>query len=245
MRSKAAAAEHPETQSARADSREKLLLAAERLLGKHGINGVSLREIARAAGHRNVAAIQYHFGSRQGLIDAIFDKRMRTLEIRRNEMLDEIEAASLSDDLYAIAWTIFWPIAELMMREKDGANYARFVTEMFQTPEYNVEGMIDGRLKHGTVRAFTMMETVLAGRVEKAVFRRRFPMIIHSGFYALTDIDAVRQRSEAAGQAFDFERAVLTLLDMLVAAISAPVNQKSIEKLHEIASLAKPERKGP
>ena len=48
------------------DTRERLLLTAEKLLGERGINGVSLREITREAGQRNASALHYHFGSRDG-----------------------------------------------------------------------------------------------------------------------------------------------------------------------------------
>ena len=50
------------------DTRERLIDAAESLFAEHGIGGVSLREINRAAGARNAVAVQYHFGDREGII---------------------------------------------------------------------------------------------------------------------------------------------------------------------------------
>ena len=47
-------------------------LAAERLFALHGIDGVSLRQIAAEAGSANNSAVHYHFGSKTGLIAAIF-----------------------------------------------------------------------------------------------------------------------------------------------------------------------------
>jgi AcrR family transcriptional regulator len=47
-----------------ADTRERLILTAERFFATNGIESVSLREIARAAGQKKVAAMQYHFGDR-------------------------------------------------------------------------------------------------------------------------------------------------------------------------------------
>ena len=50
----------------------RLVLAAERLFALHGIDGVSLRQIASEAGSANNSAVHYHFGSKEGLIGAIF-----------------------------------------------------------------------------------------------------------------------------------------------------------------------------
>src|ERR687891_78479 len=50
---------------------ERLIAAAESLFATHGIDGVSLREINRAAGARNASALQYHFGDRDGLLRAV------------------------------------------------------------------------------------------------------------------------------------------------------------------------------
>ena len=53
-----------------AGTRERILDAAEELFAEHGFEGVSLREITRLAG-ANVAAVNYHFGSKDRLIDAM------------------------------------------------------------------------------------------------------------------------------------------------------------------------------
>ena len=54
-------------------ARERLLDTAERLLGEYGIEGVSLRQIAAEAGQGNNSVIQYHFGNKAGLIEALAD----------------------------------------------------------------------------------------------------------------------------------------------------------------------------
>ncbi|MGH6781308.1 MAG: TetR/AcrR family transcriptional regulator, partial [Sphingomonadaceae bacterium] len=54
----------------RSATRERLMAAGEALIGLHGIDGVSLEDIARGAGQANKYAVQYHFGSRDGLIQA-------------------------------------------------------------------------------------------------------------------------------------------------------------------------------
>src|SRR5262245_32536031 len=54
--------------------------AAEQLFAQQGVDRVSLREIAIAAGQRNVSAATYHFGSKRELIEAILERHSRPIQ---------------------------------------------------------------------------------------------------------------------------------------------------------------------
>ncbi len=79
------------------DGRLRLIEAGEELIGRLGPSGVSMRQIVAAAGHANPAAVQYHFGSLDGLIEAVYRLRMPAIEARREEMLTELGEDGLSD----------------------------------------------------------------------------------------------------------------------------------------------------
>jgi AcrR family transcriptional regulator len=74
------------------ETRERLLDAAERVFAAGGF-GASLREITGEAG-ANVAAVSYHFGGKEGLIRAVFGRRMEKVNRDRLHLLDEVEAAA-------------------------------------------------------------------------------------------------------------------------------------------------------
>lgn len=74
----------------------RILRAAERLYAERGFDGASLREIAIAANQGNNNAVQYHFGSREALIDTIFHQRVAEMEAERRIMLEEAESAGRS-----------------------------------------------------------------------------------------------------------------------------------------------------
>ena len=67
-------------------AREILLDTAERLLAEHGIDGVSMRQIAAAAGQGNNSVIQYHFGDKAGLLREIILRRVAGFEPRRQSL---------------------------------------------------------------------------------------------------------------------------------------------------------------
>lgn len=71
-------------------SARKIIVAAQRLFAERGVDGVSLREIASTAGHANNSAVQYHFQSKEGLIQAIFELRIPFLEETRQHYLQDL-----------------------------------------------------------------------------------------------------------------------------------------------------------
>lgn len=67
---------------------ERILAAAERMFADHGYAGVSLRSITRESGV-NIAAIHYHFGSKQELLERIFELRCGPMNRERMRLLAE------------------------------------------------------------------------------------------------------------------------------------------------------------
>src|SRR5215217_4112513 len=71
-------------------ARQLMLDAAEQLFAERGIAAVSLREVGAAAGQRNNSAVQYHFGSREGLVDAVYERRMVPINDERAALLASV-----------------------------------------------------------------------------------------------------------------------------------------------------------
>ncbi|MEU3688833.1 TetR/AcrR family transcriptional regulator [Streptomyces narbonensis] len=64
------------------ETREKLIRAAEELFAARGVDGAQLRDVVALAGQANPSAVQYHFGSRAGLLDAVMAARQaRTRQV--------------------------------------------------------------------------------------------------------------------------------------------------------------------
>ncbi len=106
--------------------------AAERLIAEKGLGALSLREVATEAGQRNHSAVQYHFGSRAGLVEAVFDARMTPIDARRSEMLEAIEARGGTDDLWSLSDVFVRPLGEAVLGERPGW-YGRFLLEVYRS----------------------------------------------------------------------------------------------------------------
>ena len=72
-----------------ADTKTRILDAAERVFSQDGFDGASLRTITAAA-QVNLAAVNYHFHSKEALFSAVVERRVRPINLRRLELLDAI-----------------------------------------------------------------------------------------------------------------------------------------------------------
>jgi AcrR family transcriptional regulator len=107
------------------ESRTALLDAAEELFAVHGIETASLRDISNAAGQKNNSAAQYHFVDREGLVAAVFTRRMDQINERRLRMIADIDARGLNRDVPALAAALMIPLIEYVTSH-DGW-YGRFL----------------------------------------------------------------------------------------------------------------------
>src|SRR5258706_565485 len=71
-------------------TKDRILDSAERLFAEHGFDGVSLRSIIAEAGV-NLAAVHYHFHSKEALMDAVIGRRVGPLNQERLALLDKVE----------------------------------------------------------------------------------------------------------------------------------------------------------
>src|SRR5450755_2780514 len=114
----------------RVDTKGRILDAAEKLFGLNGFEGTSLRDITTAA-DVNLAAINYHFQSKDSLIDAIVARRILPVNKKRFELL---EAAGLNPTIEQILTAFMDPL----LRVKVDA-VAPLMGRILSNPELFVE----------------------------------------------------------------------------------------------------------
>lgn len=132
------------------DTRSRLLSAAEELFAERGSESVSLREIGRAAGARNVIAAQYWFTDREGLIRALLARHGPGIDAHRSALLDVYEARDRvaptpaggpdrDDAVLELAGALVRPLAVKLDEGAAGAGYLRTVADLLTRPVPFVE----------------------------------------------------------------------------------------------------------
>ncbi|MET0370660.1 MAG: helix-turn-helix domain-containing protein [Sphingobium sp.] len=109
---------------------DAIIEAAERLFGQQGVDGVSLREIGRAAGSSNHYAVQYHFGSKDALVRAIVARRLPNMERKRGELLSQASRDGLLNDVRALLDVLLRPVVDETDAHGD-CSYAAFLINIY------------------------------------------------------------------------------------------------------------------
>jgi len=99
------------------DTKEKILDTAERLIGEQGYAATSLRQIIAEAGV-NLAAVHYHFGSKEDLLDAVVLRKVTPVNEARIAWLERVEAEAGSGPLEVekVLESFFLPTADVAGR---------------------------------------------------------------------------------------------------------------------------------
>ena len=99
------------------------MLAAERLFAEHGVEHVSLRQIGERAQQKNNSAVQYHFGDKRGLIQALYDLRLVPLNVERHRLLEDLVDPCATD----LAAVYILPLSDAILAADGSSYYARFL----------------------------------------------------------------------------------------------------------------------
>jgi len=212
--------------SGRRNTRQMTIEAAERLLARHGADGVSMRQIAAEAGATNHFAVQYHFGDMAGLISAIFEYRLPSLELRRSKLLSAVAREGRMNDPRALVEVVYRPLAD--EKDRDGRrSYAAFLASLRYFEEPPTNRLLFSDLTPVTNHVLDLLAASIP-HVPKAWFMRRLlnaSVVVNS---CVVDLD----REQARGSLIVSEEAFLRdALDTATAALTAPVSPELLAEL--------------
>ncbi|MEZ5144579.1 MAG: helix-turn-helix domain-containing protein [Acidimicrobiales bacterium] len=122
-------------------TRAVLLDTAERLFSENGIHAVSLRQIRLAAGQGNAAAVQYHFGDKAGVLQALADRHVPRLAAVQQALVDDLGSTpSLRDRVDALVR----PFAIYVTLGPSERAWIRIVDELLADPQVSVASVEAG-----------------------------------------------------------------------------------------------------
>ena len=197
------------------DTRDNLLAAAERLFAEHGVAAVSLREIARVAGAKNVIAVQYHFADRGGVLQAILDKHLPDVEARRHALLDLL-AGEPEPAVRPLAGALVRPLAAKLADADGGPAFLRVYADLLNRPRPPVALLTDARY-----RSLQRWHDQLQPLLDPTAAR------LHPRQTAVVYTSVELARRAAAGPHTDDRLFTSHLVDVVAAILTAPVSDET------------------
>ena len=170
----------------------RILDAAERLLMQHGYEGTSMRMIAAAAGV-NLAAANYHFGSKEGLVEAVFRRRLAWLNHERLRLLDVMEAEAGGKPLRPsqILEAFFGTLLDIGENEAlGGMTFLRLIGRAMTEPAGFIRSFFAGEYEEVVARYKQAFGRSLPDVPEEEV-AWRFHFMLGAMSYAISGIDAL------------------------------------------------------
>ena len=119
-----------------ADTKTRILDAAEGLFMEHGFEATSLRSLTASAGV-NLAAVNYHFGSKEELFQAVLTRRLDPMNKERIDLLDKLEreAGGKPISCERILFAMLIPALRLARdEERGGKHFLRLVGRAYADP---------------------------------------------------------------------------------------------------------------
>jgi len=203
--------------------------AAERLFAARGIDDVSLQEINRAARQRNRSAVQYHFGTKQGLIHAILDKHTPGIARRRRDALERLDARGRRD-LRRLAEILVLPAAEKLDDPDGGVAFLRVNAQLVGHPELSLLDL-HARRENPEAEALQRLTARACPHLPEPLWLPRWLLVTGLLFHGLADYARLAGRRPRALALPSREIFVSSLVDSVVALLEAPPSGQTRARL--------------
>lgn len=206
------------------DTRLRILDAAEALFTEHGFEATTLRQITGAA-VVNLAAVNYHFGSKEALIREVFRRRLTWLNQRRLKELDRLEAEAGDAPVKpSRILEVFFGVALKMAADSEGGGrtFMRLLGRTYTKPSEFVSGFLAeeyaaviARFKAALIRALPNVPA------EEILWR--FHFMLGAMSYAISGVDALHIVAEGALDDGDTEALYARLMSFMLGGLRAPL----------------------
>jgi AcrR family transcriptional regulator len=176
-------------------TRERILGVAETLFARHGFAGASLRQVTAAA-KVNLAAVNYHFGSKESLIEEVFRRRLDELNRHRLAALAAAEAKtgrSLEDVLDAF----IRPALEQSMDSAGGAAFVRVLARAYAEHDERLRKFLSDNYGH-VLREFAAVFMRLLPHLDKEELYWRLDIVAGALTYAMADFGMIKRKNDVS-----------------------------------------------
>ncbi|MGN6228258.1 MAG: TetR/AcrR family transcriptional regulator [Dyella sp.] len=198
-------------------TKERILAAAEALFAQRGFDGASLRQLTASAGV-NLAAVNYHFGSKEKLVEQVFKRRLDALNQHRLAELDKI-AGRPGTTLEDVLAAYIRPALELS-HEGNGSLFMRVLARAFAEHDDTLRQFLSENYGH-VMRQFTAEFARLLPHLEKAELYWRIDLVTGALTHAMSGFGMIQRKDNVSEQQHR-EQTAAHLIRFAAAGLSHP-----------------------
>ena len=204
-------------------TRDRIIVAAEELFARTGVARTSLRAITALA-RVNLAAVNYHFGSKEGLVEEVYRRRLEPLNHARLANLEKLEKRRRKPTLEEILEAFMSPVASLARDPAQGGpTVMRLLGQTHAEAEAPYKAWFAGEYKRVLDRYHAALCRALPELPSEDV-RWRLQFLVGALTYPVAERQLVELVSGESMNPEDVHQVVQRLLPFVAAGFRAPVS---------------------
>ncbi|KRB08529.1 TetR family transcriptional regulator [Lysobacter sp. Root690] len=196
------------TTTAHFSTKDRILGAAEELFAQFGFTGTSLRQVTSRA-DVNIAAVNYHFGSKENLVNEVFRRRMDEMTEQRMSALKAAVDAH-PGELEPILAAFVQPALALAQDRNGGGAFVRVIARAYAEKNDSLRKFLSDHYGH-VLREFAKAIAVAVPGLSKEELYWRLDFLAGSLTYAMADFGLIK-RPAGVTEAAHRERAARELI---------------------------------
>jgi AcrR family transcriptional regulator len=201
-------------------TRTRILDAAEHLFAEHGVEGTSLRRIMAIA-RVSISQINYHFGSREALLRAVFVRRAGPHIEARLRLLDKARQAPIERRLEAVIDSYFAPVEWITSGRADSVDFHRLLARIGADPGELARSMLAEFYDDFQHQVIEELKRLLP-EVSEADIYWRWHCMLAILMYSTTNVNRLRAVSRGRYDLRDSDAFFEHVIPFLVAGMRLP-----------------------
>jgi len=199
---------------------ERIVAVAERMFAERGYAGVSLRSITRESGV-NIAAIHYHFGSKEELLERIFELRCAPMNRERMRLLAECKEGSSRPPLLEQILEAYLRPSLIWPDDPDGARRFLRLRAVLSHEHEKLAARLVSKYFNKVSRTFA---TAIHDALPELSFEEtywRFQFLLAAQYYTLSSPDRIAILSEGRCNPSDIDESLRHMVPFCAAVFRA------------------------
>jgi AcrR family transcriptional regulator len=205
------------TATAQFSTKDRILGAAEELFAQHGFAGTSLRQVTTRA-DVNIAAVNYHFGSKENLVNEVFRRRMDEMSARRLAQL-KTALQQHPGELEPVLAAFVEPALAMAQDRHGGGAFIRVIARAYAEKNDNLRKFLSNQYGH-VLRDFAKAIAGCVPALDKEQLYWRLDFLSGALTYAMADFGLIK-RPSGLSEAAHRERAARELIRFASAGLKA------------------------